>query len=169
MEDNRSTLSLNEPLTPQVGGMIKGGIAVIGAYILVAIIAMARRENDPETLWLLAGITVFSIGGLLFLWWLCSRERLIVDEAGIRTRSLLGKIRALEWPGIRTAAVVRLSANEMHHWIVLSTDPDPARVLTRKRQTRKAKAGEELRIPYGEKRREAVEHYLNMTLPEIRL
>ena len=67
--NERHDRHLDEPLTPQIGGMIRGGLTVIGAYILVAMIAMSSRENDPEVLWLLVGIAVVSVGGLLLLWW----------------------------------------------------------------------------------------------------
>lgn len=168
--NERHDRHLDEPLTPQIGGMIRGGLTVIGAYILVAMIAMSSRENDPEVLWLLAGIAVVSVGGLLLLWWLCSRERLIIDDEGVRTRSLLGKVRSLRWDAIRTAAVVHLSANDLHCWIVLSAEPDPRQVLIRKRLiSMKPRDGQELRIPYGTRRCQIIGERLHMTLPQIML
>lgn len=161
---------LDEPLTPQLGSMIRGGVTVIGVYILVAAIAMAGRETDPEVLALLAGITVISVGGLLLLWRLCSLERLIIDDEGVHTRSLLGKVTTLPWDSIRTAAVVPLSSNPLHRWIVLSAEADPAQVLVRKRLIRgKAYTSQEMRLPYGLQRHALIEQQLRMKLPEIRL
>lgn len=167
---NRRAIFLDEPLTPQIGSMIRGGVTVIGVYMLAAVIAMAGCENDPEVLALLAGLTVISVGGLLLLWRLCSLERLIIDEEGVHTRSLMGKVSALPWDSIRTAAVVPLSSNPLHRWIVLSAGADPAQVLVRKRLIRgKAYTSQEMRLPYGMKRLALIEQQLHMKLPEIRL
>ena len=71
---------------------------------------------------------------------------------------------------MRTAAIVKLSNDPRYCWIVLSTNPNPADVLVRKRLVWKnAKRGEEVRIPYTARRQEVVGHYLHMTLPEIKL
>ena len=167
---NQSTPFLNEPLTPQLGGMIKGGLAAIGVYVLIGAVAMFSRETDPEALLVLAIILGVAVAGLLGLWWLCNRERLIMDEAGVHTRSLRGKTITLPWNAIRTAAVVSLSAHPLHRWIVLSAEPDPAQVLVRQRLMRgKPYTDAELRLPFGVKRCAMLEQQLHMRLPNISL
>ena len=167
---NQPAPLLNEPLTPQLGGMIKGGLSAIGVYVLVGAVVMLTRETDPEALLMLAVILGVSVAGLLGLWWLCNRERLIMDEAGVHTRSLLGKTSTLPWHAIRTAAVVSLSAHPLHRWIVLSTEPDPAQVLVRQRLMRgKPYTDAELRLPFDVKRCAMLEQQLHMRLPNINL
>ena len=131
---------------------------------------MFTRETDPEALAVLAIVLAVAVAGLLGMWWLCNRARLIMDEAGVHTRSLTGKTSTLPWNTIRTAAVVSLSAHPLNRWIILSVEADPAQVLVRKRLIRgKAYTSQEMRLPYGLQRHALIEQQLRMKLPEIRL
>ena len=170
MMDNRQDIRLDEPLTPQIGGMIKGGICVLGVHALIAAIVMLVRQDAPDAMLMLAVVMAACIGGLLLIGWIGTRERLLMDDEAIRTRSLMGKVTVLSWDSIRTAAVVYLSANHLHCWIVLSAEADPAQVLVRRRLMRgKSCTDRDLRLPYGAKRRALIEEQLHMKLPEIQL
>lgn len=168
MQYEREDHLLNEPLTPQIGAMLKGCAGMLALYLLAAVvILLTKRRGEMDIFMALMAVFVIAFGVLLLMWWMTKRERLIIDASGVRTRSLTGKTCALEWQQIHTAAVVRLSRNELHYWIVLSTETDPAQVLARKHLTRKPQKGTELRIPYGVKRRVVIEQQLHMKLPEF--
>lgn len=170
MMDNRQDIRLDEPLTPQIGGMIKGGICVLGVHALIAAVVILYRQDAPDAMLMLAVVMAVCIGGLLLIGWISARERLLMDDEAIRTRSLMGKVTVLSWDSIRTAAVVPLSSNPLHRWIVLSAEADPAQVLVRKRLIRgKAYTSQEMRLPYGMKRLALIEQQLHMKLPEIQL
>lgn len=169
MEENRTFWPLEEPLNPQIKASVWGGVAVIGPYVLVALIASIGRDFALETIIALAAVLVVCVGALLLLLWFCNRARLVMDEQGVLTRSVLGKVSLLDWTQLRTAAIIKLGGNEMYHWIVLSVN-EPAEVISRKRMVWKnPKRDQELRIPFTPKRRATVEHYLGKVLPEIKL
>ena len=168
MEENRASWLLEEAQYPWVKGMVLGGVAAVAVYSLMAMIGAddLNWERFGMVLVVVAATAVL----LLLLLWFVNRARLVVDDQGVMMTHIVTASHTLDWKQIRTAAIVRLSNDPRYHWIVLSTNPQPAEVIVRKRLMWKNPVrGEEVRIPYTDKRREAVEHYLHMTLPEIQL
>lgn len=169
MEDNRAIGPLEEAQYPFVKSMILGSIAAMGVYCLARMLT-AEVELTGE---LLVGVVIILGVGtalLLGLWGLYSRARLVMDDQGVLMKHLIARPHTLDWREVRTAAVVRLSNDPRYQWIVLSTNPEPAQVLIRKRLVWKSCVrGEEVRIPYTDRRRAVAEHYLNKKLPDIKL
>lgn len=169
MEENRPSWLLEEAQYPWVKGMVLGAVSMLVVYALIALI-----KATVEVTWELVGGVLFftgiGTGLLLLLWWGMSRARLVLDDQGVLMKHIIAAPHTLDWKQVRTAAIVKLSNDPRYCWIVLSTNPNPADVLVRKRLVWKnAKRGEEVRIPYTARRQEVVGHYLHMTLPEIKL
>lgn len=93
-----------------------------------------------------------------------------IDEIGVDVHNPLTGHMDYRWSEIRTAAVVKLhvGAGQPSPVIILS-HLQPEDVLTRRAliQGKGLSRHDQVRIMYTQARREAVEHYLHMTLPEI--
>ena len=170
MTEDQNNFLLDEKLADRkMMGWLSGLIAV---GVLAGSLSGSGADLDAEAWLIVIGVTtvIFGLGmGLAYLVFL-RHMRIRMDEKRVWTHIPMQKDRSLDWQQVRTAAIVKLSNDPRYHWIVLSTNPHPAEVIVRKRLIWKGPGrGEEGRIPYTGKRREAVEHYLNMTLPEIML
>lgn len=92
-----------------------------------------------------------------------------LDEGGVEVDNpLLGRS-AFRWEELHTAAIVDFAVQKQNAKAILLSTREPQEVLTPAAFQRRADKREQVRIPYTEKRREIVEHYLRMTLPEISL
>ena len=168
MEEKRPAWPLEEPQNPWVKSMVLGGIVAVAACSLGAMIG--ADDLSWESFGMVLVVVAVTSVLLLLLLWFVNRARLVLDDQGVLMKHIIAAPHTLDWKQVRTAAIVKLSNDPRYHWIVLSTNPHPAEVIVRKRLIWKGPVrGEEVRIPYTGKRREAVEHYLNMTLPEIML
>lgn len=168
MEEKRPAWPLEEPQNPWVKSMVLGGIVAVAAYSLVAMIG--ADDLSWESVGMVLVVVAVTSVLLLLLLWFVNRARLVLDDQGVLMKHIIAAPHTLDWKQVRTAAIVKLSNDPRYCWIVLSTNPNPADVLVRKRLVWKnAKRGEAVRIPYTARRQEVVGHYLHMTLPEIKL
>ena len=117
-------------------------------------------------------MVVYGIGGLLSLvltirLMVC---RVRIDEHGVDVDNPFSGNTLLSWESIRTAAIVRIqvSGRTADPLIILATR-EPEVVLTKHGLSSSKVIGkhEHVRIPCNHARREAIEHYLHMTLPEF--
>lgn len=105
--------------------------------------------------------------GALLVRSLLSKIRL--DETGVEVNNpLLGRS-DFRWEELHTAAIVVFAYGKQSERVILLSTRPPEEVLTSAALKRSASRHEQVRIPYTEKRREIVEHYLHMELPTFRL
>ena len=92
-----------------------------------------------------------------------------LDENGVEVNNpLLGRS-DFRWEELNTAAIVVFTYGKQSERVILLSTRPPEEVLTPAAMRGRASKHEQVRIPYTEKRREIVEHYLHMALPTIRL
>lgn len=166
--DERFRSTLDETASPLTLLRASSGLGIV----LLALLLLGIGESDAT----LRALYLIWAGALLLLLLLVlllgRRYRCTMSPAGVS----LGKAQ-LAWADVRTAAVIRRSQlppifarfpNDAY-FILLSTNipegtVDKWHFLMEAPDPRK-----ELRIPFTRKRRAAVEHYLGMALPEVRL
>ncbi len=100
---------------------------------------------------------------------LAKKARLHVTAEGVTTRSITGKENTLAWAEVRTAAIVRINRRDDQRMILLSPKIPQEALESRKTVLKKTAKEGGLLFPYGDKRREAIEHFLNKALPEFDL
>ena len=95
-----------------------------------------------------------------------------MDENGVDVDNPLGGHTYLRWDEINTAAVVVLTVKgQKTQPLIVLAAPTPEEVLTFAALAlgKGLSKHEHVRIPDSPKRREVIEHYLHMTLPDITL
>lgn len=107
------------------------------------------------------------IAGLLLVRSLLAKIRL--DENGVEVNNPLAGSSDFRWDELNTAAIVVFAVQKESMQVILLSTCQPEDVLNRAALKRSASRHEQMRIPYTEKRREIVEHYLHMELPTIRM
>ncbi len=159
---------LDEPLNPTVKPVCwVVGIAVVVINLLQ--VWQAGEALDGELLLILGTIWAFYAVCMWGLLALVNRSRFKVDGEGVGIHPLWGKRVTLRWQDVRTAAIVQMSGRGDMHWITLSPK-QPEEVLLKKRfHWTSGKKDGEVRVVYTEKRREAIEHWLDRELPEFGL
>ena len=131
-----------------------------------------RLGTDTFSASVLRGATIIcaaglSVAALLLVRGLFCRVR--IDETGVEVDNpLLGRS-DFRWAELRTAAVVVFTWGKQSERVILLATRPPEEVLTPAALRGRADKQEQVRIPYTDKRRQIVEHYLHMKLPEIRL
>lgn len=92
-----------------------------------------------------------------------------LDENGVEVNNPMGGSSDFRWEELKTAAVVVFTSGKQSTRVILLSTCPPEAVLTRAALRGRASKHEQVRIPYTEKRREIIEHYLHMELPTFRL
>jgi len=95
--------------------------------------------------------------------------RICLDENGVEVKNPLAGNSNFRWDELNTAAIVVFTVQKQSMQVILLSTCQPEEVLTSAALKRHASRHEQVRIPYTEKRREIVEHYLHMELPVIRM
>lgn len=98
--------------------------------------------------------------------------RIHIDENGANVDNPFSGNTMLAWNDVRTAAIVHLNlGGQKADPLILLATREPEVVLTRRALTtsKVLTKHEHVRIPMTPARRAAVEHYLGMALPEVRL
>ena len=114
-----------------------------------------------------ASIVGVGLAGMLLVSSLLAKIRL--DENGVEVKNPLAGSSDFRWEELNTAAIVVFTVQKQSMQVILLATRQPEEVLTSAALRRSASSHEQVRIPYSEKRREIVEHYLHMELPTIRL
>lgn len=100
----------------------------------------------------------------------CLLCRVRIDENGVDVSNPFTGRMDFRWNELHTAAVVKIGMGGTRSQpVIILSSLDPAQVLTRNALVngKGLSRREHVRIMYSKARREAVEHYLRMTLPEI--
>ena len=92
-----------------------------------------------------------------------------LDETGVEVNNPLLGSSDFRWEELHTAAIVVFTVQKQSMQVILLSTRPPEEVLTPAAMRGRASKHEQVRIPYTEKRREIVEHYLHMELPTFRL
>ena len=92
-----------------------------------------------------------------------------LDETGVEVNNPLLGSSDFRWEELHTAAIVVFTVQKQSMQVILLSTRPPEEVLTPVAMRGRASKHEQVRIPYTEKRREIVEHYLHMELPTFRL
>ena len=92
-----------------------------------------------------------------------------LDETGVEVNNPLLGSSDFRWAELNTAAIVVFTFEKQSEQVILLSTRPPEEVLTPSAVRGRASKHEQVRIPYTEKRREIVEHYLHMELPTFRL
>lgn len=133
------------------------------------ILRMGTGTFSDTILMVVKGASIVGVGiaGMLLVSSLLARIRL--DENGVEVNNPLAGSSDFRWEELNTAAIVVFTVQKQSMQVILLSTCQPEEVLTRAAFERRASKHEQVRIPYTEKRREIVEHYLHMELPIIRL
>ena len=161
-------MKLNETASPLTALSAFAGLGLTAAALIYS--AVQETDGMLRTMYL---IFVGIVALLLIAVAVISRGyRCIMDEDGAQ----LGKNR-IRWADVRTAAIIRRGLlpalmtrhPDRHQFILLSIRTPEAAINKHRFWLERPVPGVELRIPVTPSRREAVEHYLRMTLPEYKL
>lgn len=161
---------LDEPAEDFPQGFLTFLLSVIAVFLVVcAVIVQDPLIRAMSIIW------ACIVGGLIMLVsWLVRHYRVIMDEKGVR----MGEKYSLTWQQICTAAVIQRgnlrwaiynSRRHDRHFILLSMQESKKAIDKWTFRLEAAKPGRDMRIPYSDRRKEVLEHYLHMTLPVIRL
>ena len=161
---------LDEPVDDIPQGLQQFLLGAIAAFWVV------RMVIEQDSLIRVVSIiwAAFAVGLMFWTRWLNRHYRVVIDEKGVR----MGSRYALEWRQIRTAAVIQRgnlrwaiynSRRHDRHFILLSMQESKKAIDKWTFRLEAAKPGRDMRIPYSDRRKEVLEHYLHMTLPVIRL
>lgn len=100
----------------------------------------------------------------------CLLCKVRIDENGVDVNNPLTGRMDYRWDEVRTAAVVKLHIGTAKPSpVIILSNLQPEEVLTRKAliHGKGLSRHDQVRIMYTKARRDAVEHYLHMTLPDI--
>ncbi len=162
--------TMDEPVE-QISGRF---VLLLEGALTLFIIGCAVAAQDPVIRAVCILWAVLMVGVMGLSRWLIRNYRIVMDEKGVR----MGKRHALEWTQIHTAAVIQRGDPRWRHYssrrgdwhfILLSVQMPEKAIDKWNFRLEAAKPGRDVRIPYTYERRRAVEHYLNKTLPDIRL
>ena len=170
MEEKRETWLLDEPIPPLSGWVT---MLMLGmAAVLCAGCAWAFQEAVLRVLFI---IWACILAGLALLTrWIVRRYRLVMNTQGVRMEN--GD--AMKWDQVRTAAIIQRGKPAMnlrrrhsgdYHFILLSVQESEKAIDKWTFLMERAKPGRDMRIPYTDRRREVVEHYLGRNIPTIRM
>ncbi len=158
---------LDESLEPR--GFSQAIIAIFLGFGYGCARAAAKDQiNGDNVLVLVIAAAVCVLLMLLFLA-LAKKARLRVNAQGVSTRSITGKEAKLSWADMRTAAIVRINKRDEQRMILLSPKIPQEALESRKAVLKKTAKEGGLLIPCADKRRLAIEHFLNKELPEFDL
>ncbi len=155
-------MKIKEPLTQWLG---------VGSITLLVVVlsgSVGMTLDEPEA-WSKYGMIILGLAIVCVLMLLCHLcTYVVIDEAGIMRKLFFrGKIQ-LTWPKVRTAVVVQIpnSGGPGIPFILLSNQ-DKEQTLQRNHLSwGMMQQDKEVRIPYTEKRRKAIEYYLGYPLEE---
>ncbi len=150
-------MRIDEPIIPWLGKFSGVMLAIIAAGSVG--MTLDAPEEWQRYGWVVAGIAAACV--LLLVVHLCTR--VVIDENGAMRRLLFRGEMGLKWPQVRTAAVVQLESGGWP-FILLSGEEGKIALDRRHLSFGRMRRGLEVRIPYTEKRRFAVEHYLGREL-----
>lgn len=117
----------------------------------------------------LGGVGVLTCVVILVRCLIC---RVRMDEQGVDVDNVFAGSTCFGWGDLRTAAVVYLTINGQQSGpLIILSNREPKDVLTRRAliDGKGLTRHEHMRIPHSAARQQAVEYYLRMKLPEIRL
>ncbi len=158
---------LDESLEPK--GFSRAIIAILVGVCCGGGRIVARDGLTGKTVLVLVSTAVVCVLLMLPFLALAKKARLLVTAQGVSTRSITGKEAKLNWADMRTAAIVRINKREDQRMILLSPKIPQEALESRKTVLKKTAKEGGLLFPYGDKRREAIEHFLNKELPEFNL
>ena len=143
----------------------------MGCFILCTGIIM-RMGADSLSAPVMKSVVIVSliaagISAVLLVRSLLCKVRL--DETGVEVNNPLLGSSDFRWAELNTAAIVVFTFEKQSEQVILLSTRPPEEVLTPSAVRGRASKHEQVRIPYTEKRREIVEHYLHMELPTFRL
>ncbi len=152
-------MRIDEPVIPWLGKFSGVMLAVIAAG------SVGMTLDAPEE-WQKYGWVVLGLAAACMLLLVVHlRTRVVMDENGAMRRLLFRGDMKLAWQQVRTAAVVQLE-NGGWPFILLSGEEGESALNRRHLSYGMMRRGLEVRIPYTEKRRLAVEHHLGRKLEE---
>lgn len=152
-------MRIDEPILPWMGKFSGVMLAIIAAG------SVGMTLDAPED-WQKYGHVVLGLAAACALLLVVHlRTRVVIDESGAMRRLLFRGDMALKWQQVCTAAVVQLESGGWP-FILLSGEEGEIALNRRHLSFGRMRRGLEVRIPYTEKRRLAVEHHLGRSLEE---
>lgn len=170
IKEQRDPWLLDEPVPP-----LSGWVTTLILGMAAALCVGCAWAFEEAVLRVLLIVWACILTGLALLArWIVRRYRIVMDAQGVRMEN--GAV--MKWAQVRTTVVIQQGDPAMnlrrrhsgdYHFILLSVQEPEKAIDKWTFLMERAKPGRDMRIPYTDRRREVVEHYLGKELPDIQL